>query len=92
MRALDTNFGESKHSLFTDRPEALTNDFFVNLLEMSIEWTSTSEDADVSEGRDHGTGEVEWTATRVGLIFGANSQRRAMAEVYACDNAQEVRA
>jgi catalase-peroxidase len=82
MRVLGANHGQSKHGVFTTRPETLTNDFFVNLLDMGTEWKATSEDADVFEGRDRATGKVKWTATRVDLIFGSNSQLRAVAEVY----------
>jgi catalase-peroxidase len=92
MRALNANSGHSKHGVFTDRPEQLTNDFFVNLLDMGTEWKSVSEQngaAAVYEGRDRGTGEVRWTATAVDLVFGSNSQLRAIAEVYACDDAKE---
>src|SRR5207248_4559675 len=83
MRALNANFGQSRHGVFTDRPEALTNDFFVNLLDMSTEWTASSAE-NVYEGRDRKTGELERTATAVDLVFGSNSQLRALAEVYAC--------
>src|SRR5690606_33838297 len=89
MRALGANYGGTNHGVFTDRPGTLTNDFFVNLLDMSTEWVPISEDADLFEGRDRATGKVKWTATRVDLIFGANSQLRAIAEVYAADDAQE---
>jgi catalase-peroxidase len=82
MRVLGANHGQLKHGVFTTRPETLTNDFFVNLLDMGTEWKATSEDADVFEGRDRATGKVKWTATRVDLIFGSNSQLRAVAEVY----------
>ncbi|MGD9123910.1 MAG: catalase/peroxidase HPI [Desulfarculaceae bacterium] len=82
MRVLKANYGRSKHGVFTKRPEALTNDFFVNLLDMGTEWKPTSEDADVFEGRDRKTGKLKWTGTRVDLIFGSNSQLRAIAEVY----------
>jgi catalase-peroxidase len=88
MRVLNANFGQSQHGVFTKRPETLTNDFFVNLLDMSTTWKATSEDEDVFEGRDRATGELKWTGTRVDLIFGANSQLRALAEVYACDDSQ----
>ncbi len=84
MRVLNTNFGQTKHGLFTKRPEALTNDFFVNLLDMSTTWKPTSKDKDIFEGRDRVSGKLKWTATRVDLIFGSNSQLRAIAEVYAC--------
>ena len=89
MRVLNANFGKSQHGVFTQRPEALTNDFFVNLLDMSTTWQATSEDDDVFEGRDRATGELKWTGTRVDLIFGSNSQLRALAEVYACEDSQE---
>jgi catalase-peroxidase len=88
MRVLNTNFGQSQHGVFTNRPETLTNDFFVNLLDMSTTWKATSEDEDVFEGRDLITGELKWTGTRVDLIFGSNSQLRAIAEVYACDDSK----
>jgi len=89
MRVLNANFGQSQHGVFTKRPETLTNDFFVNLLDMSTTWKLTSEDEDVFEGRDRETGELEWTGTRVDLIFGSNSQLRALAEVYGCEDSQE---
>jgi catalase-peroxidase len=89
MRVLNANFGQSQHGVFTKRPETLTNDFFVNLLDMSTTWTATSEDEDVIEGRDRATGKLKWTGTRVDLIFGSNSQLRALAEVYACEDSQE---
>ena len=89
MRVLNTNFGQTRHGVFTARPEALTNDFFVNLLDMATEWKAVSESKDLFEGRDRKTGEVKWTATRVDLIFGSNSQLRALAEVYASSDAQE---
>ena len=89
MRVLNTNFGFSKHGVFTKRPEALTNDFFVNLLDFGTTWKATDEAQEVFEGRDRKTGEVKWTGTRVDLIFGSNSELRALAEVYACDDAQE---
>jgi catalase-peroxidase len=88
MRVLDTNAGGSQHGVFTKRPETLTNDFFVNLLDMGTNWKSVSEAEDVFEGRDRVSGEVKWTGTRVDLIFGSNSQLRAIAEVYAVDGAQ----
>jgi catalase-peroxidase len=84
MRVLNTNFGQTKHGVFTKRPESLTNDFFVNLLGMSTIWKATSKDKNIFEGRDRKTGKLKWTATRVDLIFGSNSQLRAIAEVYAC--------
>jgi catalase-peroxidase len=89
MRVLGANHAEARHGVFTDRPESLSNDFFVNLLDMGTAWTPTPEDGDVFEGRDRATGELRWTATRVDLIFGANSQLRAIAEIYACDDAEE---
>ncbi len=89
MRVLNANFGQSSHGVFTQRPETLTNDFFVNLLDMSTTWKATSEDEDVFEGRDRATGELKWTGTRVDLIFGSNSQLRALAEVYGSGDSQE---
>jgi catalase-peroxidase len=89
MRALNANYQQSQHGVFTSRPGTLTNDFFVNLLDMSTEWKETESDPDVYEGRDRATGEVKWTATAVDLIFGSNAQLRAVSEVYACDDAQE---
>jgi len=89
MRVLNTNFGGSRHGVFTKRPETLTNDFFVNLLDMSTVWKATSEDQDVFEGRDRASGELKWTGTRIDLIFGSNSQLRAIAEVYACADGQQ---
>ena len=89
MRVLKTNFGGSQHGVFTKRPEVLTNDFFVNLLDMSTVWNATTEDADVFEGRDRESGALKWTGTRVDLIFGSNSQLRALAEVYGCEDSQE---
>jgi catalase-peroxidase len=89
MRVLNANVGRSKHGVFTTRPEALTTDFFVNLLDMGTEWKPSARDADVFEGRDRKTGKVKWTGTRVDLIFGSNSQLRALAEVYAQTDAKE---
>jgi catalase-peroxidase len=88
MRVLNTNVGRTPHGVFTKRPEALTNDFFVNLLDMGTEWTATSKDADVFEGRDRATHQVKWTGTRVDLVFGSNSRLRALAEVYGSSDAQ----
>jgi catalase-peroxidase len=85
---LNTNVGGTKHGVFTKRPEALTNDFFVNLLDMGTEWKTVSDGKDVFEGRDRKTGEVKWTATRVDLVFGSNSQLRTLAEVYGSADAQ----
>lgn len=89
MRVLGANYGGSKHGVFTDRLGVLTNDFFVNLTDMGIDWQPTSEERETFEGRDRKTGELKWTATRVDLVFGANSQLRAIAEVYAQDDNQE---
>jgi catalase-peroxidase len=89
LRVLNTNYGQSQHGVFTKRPEALTNDFFVTLLDMGTEWTPVSDANDVFEGRDRATGEVKWTGTRVDLIFGSHSQLRALAEVYGSSDAQE---
>ena len=89
MRVLNANIGQSQHGVFTKRPEALTNDFFVNLLDMGTAWKATTEDNDLFEGRDHATGELKWTGTRVDLIFGSNSQLRALAEVYACADSKK---
>ncbi|MFW9872979.1 MAG: catalase/peroxidase HPI [Candidatus Thorarchaeota archaeon] len=89
MRVLNANFGQSQHGVFTKRPEMLTTDFFVNLLDMSTTWKATAKDENVFEGFDRATGELKWTATRVDLIFGSNSQLRALAEVYACEDSHE---
>lgn len=89
MRVLNTNFGQTQHGVFTKRPETLTNDFFVNLLDMGTMWKAVSEDEGVFEGRDRATGELKWTGTRVDLIFGSNSQLRALSEVYACEDSKE---
>ena len=89
MRVLNTNFGGTKHGVFTKKPEALTNDFFVNLLDMSTVWKATSDERELFEGHDRATGALKWTATRVDLIFGSNSQLRALAEVYGCVDSQE---
>src|SRR5262249_48106961 len=89
MRALNANFGQSKHGVFTKRPETLTNDFFVNLLDMNTTWGPSSTEG-VYEGRDRATGEIKWTGTRVDLVFGSNSQLRALGEVYACDDSKEA--
>jgi catalase-peroxidase len=89
LRVLNANFGQSQHGVFTRHPGTLTNDFFVNLLDMSTEWKATTEDKDVFEGRDRATGELRWTGTRVDLIFGSNSQLRALTEVYASDDSRE---
>jgi catalase-peroxidase len=89
LRVLNTNYNHSNHGMFTNRPETLTNDFFLNLLDMGITWKATSEAQDAFEGRDRKTGEVKWTGTRVDLIFGSNSELRALAEVYGCSDSQE---
>ncbi|MDH3809665.1 MAG: catalase-peroxidase, partial [Desulfuromonadales bacterium] len=90
MRVLNANFDQAQHGVFTKRPETLTNDFFVNLLDMGNTWKATSEADDVFEGRDRATGELKWTGTRIDLIFGSNSQLRAVAEVYGCEDSQEL--
>ncbi|MNI43043.1 Catalase-peroxidase [compost metagenome] len=89
LRGLDINVGQSKHGVFTTRPEALTNDFFTNLLDMGVEWKPVSDAQQEYEGRDRKTGAVKWTGTRVDLVFGSNAQLRALAEVYACADAQQ---
>jgi catalase-peroxidase len=89
LRALDANFGQSKHGVFTSKPGTLTNDFFVNLLDMKTQWQPTSTEG-VYEGRDRATGQPKWTATRVDLVFGSNSQLRAIAEAYACNDSQDA--
>ena len=90
LRVLNTNVGQSKHGVFTKKPETLTNDFFRNLLDMSTQWKATSQAKEIYEGRDRNTGELKWTATRADLVFGSNSQLRALAEVYASSDAQEA--
>ena len=89
MRALDANHGHSQHGVFTERPGTLTNDFFVNLLDMSTAWRPSASEKNVYEGRDRATGKAKWTATAADLVFGAHSQLRALAEVYASDDAKE---
>ncbi len=89
LRVLNANFGQSKHGVFTKRPETLTNDFFVNLLDMNTAWQPANGSEGVFEGRDRKTGEIKWTGTRVDLVFGSNSQLRAIAEVYACDDSRQ---
>jgi catalase-peroxidase len=89
MRVLNTNFDGSGHGVFTHRPESLTNDFFVNLLDLGTTWQATATSQNVFEGRDRATGARKWTATRVDLIFGSNSELRALAEVYGCEDARE---
>jgi catalase-peroxidase len=90
LRALNVNFGHTKHGVFTNRPETLTNDFFVNLLDMNTKWEPSSTSEGVYEGRDRATGKIKWSATRVDLVLGSNSQLRALAEVYACDDAKKA--
>ena len=90
MRVLNANAGQSELGVFTKRPEMLTNDFFVNLLDMNTKWEASSTSEHVFEGRDQGTGDLKWTATAVDLVFGSNSQLRAIAEVYACDNSEKA--
>jgi catalase-peroxidase len=89
LRVLNANCGQSKHGVFTKRPETLTNDFFVNLLDMNTTWQATSNGDGIFEGRDRKTGQVKWTATRVDLVFGSHSQLRALAEVYACEDSKQ---
>jgi catalase-peroxidase len=88
LRVLNANVGQSKHGVLTTKPEALTNDFFKNLLDMRTQWTATSEAKELYEGRDSKSGELKWTATRADLIFGSHSQLRALAEVYGSSDAQ----
>lgn len=90
MRVLNANFEGSQHGVFTDKPEQLSNDFFVNLLDINTQWKPSNEDADIFEGRDRKTGDLKWTGTRVDLIFGSNSQLRANAEEYACSDSQDA--
>jgi catalase-peroxidase len=89
MRVLNTNYDKSQLGVLTTRPEALTTDFFVNLLDLDTTWQATSEAEETFEGRDHGTGEPRWTGSRADLVFGSNSQLRALAEVYASDDSQQ---
>src|SRR6185437_15519250 len=89
MRVLNTNFDQSHHGVFTKRTEALTNDFFVNLLDLATTWKATSDAQKVFAGSDRATGEIKWTGTRVDLIFGSNSELRAIGEVYACEDGGE---
>jgi len=89
LRVLNTNYKQSPQGVFTHRPEALTNDFFINLLDMGTEWKPVSDAAEEFEGRDRKTGEVKWTGTRVDLVFGSHAQLRALAEVYASSDAQD---
>jgi len=89
LRALNANHGHTRHGILTDRPETLTNDFFVNLLDMGTEWKASASSEGVFEGHDRATGEVKWTGTAVDLVFGSNSQLRALSEVYGSDDAHE---
>jgi len=88
MRVLGTNYDQSKHGVFTNRPGALSNDFFVNLLDLGTTWAATTDAQEVFEGRDRKTGEIKWTGTRADLIFGSNSELRAISEVYGCADGQ----
>jgi len=88
LRVLNTNFDNSKHGVFTRKPGTLSNDFFVNLLDLNTTWQATGQDQDTFEGRDRKTGAVKWTGTRVDLIFGSNSELRALAEVYGSSDSQ----
>jgi catalase-peroxidase len=90
MRVLNANAGQSQHGVFTKRPGALTNDFFVNLLDMTTKWQPSGTAENVFEGHDRRTGALKWTATAVDLVFGSNSQLRALAEVYGCSDSQEA--
>jgi catalase-peroxidase len=90
MRVLNANVGQSELGVFTNRPETLTNDFFVNLLDNNTKWQASSTSESVFEGSDHATGELKWKGSRVDLVFGSNSQLRAIAEVYACDDSQQA--
>jgi catalase-peroxidase len=90
LRALNANFGQSELGIFTKRPGTLTNDFFVNLLDMNTKWQKSASSEGVLEGRDRATGEPRWTGTVVDLVFGSNSQLRALAEFYACGDSQQV--
>jgi catalase-peroxidase len=89
MRVLNANFDNSKHGVFTNKPETLTNDFFLNLLDLGTTWKATSEAQETFEGRDRKAGAVKWTGTRADLIFGSNSELRAISEVYGCADSQE---
>jgi catalase-peroxidase len=89
MRVLNTNFDHSNYGVFTKRPEALTNDFFVNLIDFGTTWKASAASPNIFEGSDRATGAIKWTGTRVDLILGSNSELRAIAEVYACEDAQE---
>jgi catalase-peroxidase len=89
MRVLNANFRQSKDGVFTNRPETLTNDFFVNLLDMNTTWQASTTSEGIFEGRDRATHEIKWTGSRVDLVFGSNSQLRAIAEVYACSDSKE---
>jgi catalase-peroxidase len=90
LRVLNANFGHAKHGVLTSRPETLTNDFFVNLLDMNTKWQASTTAEGVFEGRDRATDKLKWTATRVDLVFGSHSQLRALAEVYACNDSKET--
>ena len=90
LRVLNTNFGGTQTGVFTDRPETLSNDFFVNLLDMSVTWTASEKCGHLYEGRTHGSDEVKWTGTAIDLIFGSNSQLRALAEVYGSGDGEQA--
>jgi catalase-peroxidase len=90
LRALNANFGQAQHGVFTRQPESLSNDFFVNLLDMNTKWQKSAKVAGVLEGQDRATGKPRWTGTTVDLVFGSNSQLRAVAEVYACSDSQQA--
>lgn len=89
LRVLNANYGQSQHGVFTETPETLTNDFFLNLLDMDTEWKKSSKDEDIFEGHSRATGDLKWTGTRVDLIFGSNSELRALAEVYGSEDSGE---
>ena len=89
LRVLGANYSQSENGVFTDKPETLSNDFFINLLDMGTEWKPVSDDGDEFNGFDRKSGKLKWTASRVDLVFGSNSQLRAQAEVYACDDSKE---
>lgn len=89
MRVLNTNFDNSKHGVFTTRPESLTNDFFINLLDLDTEWKVSDKDEQIFEGRDYKTGKVKWTGSRVDLVFGSNSELRSLSEVYGSSDSEE---
>ena len=89
MRMMNTNFGGTNHGVFTNKPEALSNNFFVNLLDFGTKWNATNDGQETFEGRDRKTGQLKWTGTRIDLIFGSNSELRALAEVYGCEDSKD---